>query len=62
MTFALMLWSNAHGLATLVVDGPLARKLPPEANLETQLMDVINLSAHMVALQAAEMGLVPVGQ
>jgi AcrR family transcriptional regulator len=62
MTFALMLWSNAHGLATLVVDGPLSRRLPPEADLEAQLMDVVSLSAHMVALQASEMGLVPAGQ
>lgn len=62
LTFALMMWSNAHGLSTLVVDGPLARKLPPGADFEAQLMAVIDLSAHMVALQASEMGLAPVSQ
>jgi hypothetical protein len=60
-TFAIMLWSNAHGLATLVLDGPLARKMPPGEDLEIQIQAVINLSGHMVGLQAAEMGLVPAG-
>lgn len=59
MTFALMLWSQAHGLATLLLDGPLESKLGTNFEAEKQVEAVINLSAHMVALQAAEMGLVP---
>jgi len=59
MTFAIMLWSQAHGLATLVLDGPLERKLPPGADPESQIMNVINLASHMVSLEVAEMGLLP---
>jgi AcrR family transcriptional regulator len=59
MTFAIMLWSQAHGLATLVLDGPLERKLPPGADLESQIMSVINLASHMVALEVAAKGLTP---
>lgn len=57
-TFAAMLWSLAHGLATLVIDGPLANKVPPGTDLESQIQAVIDLSSHMVALEVAEMGLV----
>lgn len=59
LTFALMLWSQAHGLAMLVLDGPLQRKLPPGADPESQIMNVINLASHMVSLEVAEMGLLP---
>jgi hypothetical protein len=59
MTFAIMLWSQAHGLATLVLDGPLERKLPPGADLESQIMNVINLASHMVSLEVAAKGLTP---
>jgi AcrR family transcriptional regulator len=58
-TFALMMWSHAHGLSTLVLDGPLANKLPAGTDLQKQVHDVIDLTAHMVSRQAAEMGLVP---
>ena len=58
-TFAAMLWSLSHGLATLVIDGPLPNKVPPGTNLEDQIQSVIDLSSHMVALEVAEMGLVP---
>jgi len=58
-TFAAMLWSLSHGLATLVIDGPLPNKLPPGTNLEDQIQAVIDLSSHMVALEVAEMGLIP---
>jgi len=58
-TFAFTMWSQAHGLATLVIDGPLPQKLPPGVSLEDQIDKVINLCSHMVALEAAEMGLVP---
>ena len=60
-TFAFTLWSHAHGLATLVIDGPLPNKIPPGTNLEDQIHAVIDLSSQMVALKAAEMGLVPHG-
>ena len=55
--FAAMLWSLAHGLATLVIDGPLPNKVPPGTDLESQIQAVIDLSSHMVALEVAEMGL-----
>ena len=58
-TFATMLWSLSHGLATLVIDGPLPNKVPPGTNLEDQIQAVINLATHMVALEVAEMGLLP---
>jgi hypothetical protein len=55
------MWSHAHGLATLVIDGPLPQKLLPGVSLDDQIDAVINLCSHMVALEAAEMGLVPQG-
>ena len=58
-TFAAMLWSLSHGLATLVIDGPLPNKIPPGTSLEDQISAVIDLSSHMVALEAAEKGLRP---
>jgi AcrR family transcriptional regulator len=58
-TFAFTMWSHAHGLATLVIDGPLPNKLLPGVSLDDQIDAVIDLCCHMVALQAAEMGLVP---
>ena len=58
-TFAAMLWSLSHGLATLVIDGPLPNKVPPGTNLEDQIQSVIDLSSHMVALEVAKMGLLP---
>ena len=56
--FAAMLWSLSHGLATLVIDGPLPNKLPPGTNLEDQIQAVINLATNMVALEVAEMELI----
>jgi AcrR family transcriptional regulator len=61
-TFAMMLWSLAHGLATLVIDGPLPNKVPPGTDLEDQIQAIVDLSSHMVALQVAEMGLTPQGR
>ena len=58
-TFATMLWSLAHGLATLVIDGPLPNKIPPGVELEDQIQAVIDLSSRMVSLEVAEMGLLP---
>lgn len=56
-TFAATLWSLAHGLATLVIDGPLPNKIPPGTSLEAQIDAVIELSSQMVTLTATEMGL-----
>ena len=56
--FAAMLWSLSHGLATLVIDGPLPNKVPPGTDLESQIQAVIDLSSHMVALEVAEMELI----
>lgn len=56
--FAAMLWSLAHGLATLVIDGPLPNKVPPGTDLESQIQSVIDLSSHMVALEVADMELI----
>lgn len=35
-----LLWSQAHGLATLLIDGPLVNKLPPEVSVD-QLIDTV---------------------
>ena len=40
-----LLWSQAHGLATLLVDGPLAAKLPPELVIETLVDEVARAAA-----------------
>ena len=55
MVWASTLWSTAHGLATLVIDGPLAIKLArefgPEA-VDDHLDHVIDLVSEMVSHQA----------
>jgi hypothetical protein len=56
-----MLWSQAHGLATLILDGPLMNRLPVGVDAESQIQAVIELASQMVSLQATEMGLVPQG-
>lgn len=33
LTLPVLLWSQAHGLATLLIDGPLSQKLPPEVSV-----------------------------
>jgi AcrR family transcriptional regulator len=59
LTFALMLWSQAHGLATLFLDGPLESRMGSQLETEKQVDAVIELAAHMVSLEAREQGLVP---
>jgi AcrR family transcriptional regulator len=44
-----LLWSQAHGLATLLIDGPLARKLPPEVSVETLVDSVAELASRQIA-------------
>jgi AcrR family transcriptional regulator len=59
LTFALMLWSQAHGLATLFLDGPLESRMGSRLDTEKQVDAVIELAAHMVSLEAREQGLIP---
>ena len=58
-TWASLLWSTAHGLATLIIDGPLRQKLPSGLSVDRHVTDVIALMSEMVERQAAAMGLAP---
>lgn len=58
-TWASLMWSTAHGLATLIVDGPLETKLPDGIDLDRHIDDVISLMTEMVESQAVRMGLTP---
>ena len=57
--WATLLWSTAHGLSTLILDGPLLPKLPAGVSLETVISDVVDLMSGMVERQASRMGLLP---
>jgi AcrR family transcriptional regulator len=59
LTFAFMMWSQAHGLATLFLDGPLEGKLGSLADAEKQVNAVIQLASHMLSLEARDLGLIP---
>ena len=52
-----LMWSSAHGFATLLLDGPLALKLDPSVPLNAHIGDVVDLMSEMVERQAAAMGL-----
>lgn len=43
--WAVFLWSQVHGTATLVLDGPLTRKLPPGRSLDDMVASVARLAA-----------------
>ncbi|MEY2966057.1 MAG: TetR/AcrR family transcriptional regulator [Ilumatobacteraceae bacterium] len=60
VTWATLMWSSAHGLATLLVDGPLEAKLPEGVSVADHIDDVVSLMTEMVERQAASMGLTPV--
>lgn len=45
LTLPILLWSQAHGLATLLIDGPLARKLPPELPVDALVDSVAVMAA-----------------
>lgn len=45
LTLPIALWSQAHGLATLLIDGPLLHKLPPETNVADVIAKVATLSS-----------------
>jgi AcrR family transcriptional regulator len=57
IAWATLLWSVAHGLATLVIDGPLVAKLSPllgSESLEQHLEKVIDLFDAMMTQQAQQ--------
>ena len=58
-TWATLMWSAAHGFATLLIDGPLERKLPTGVVVDRLITDVVALLTEMVERQAAAMGLAP---
>jgi len=53
-----LMWSVAHGFATLLLDGPLVSKLDPAIDPDRHLADVVDLMSEMVDRQAVAMGLV----
>jgi AcrR family transcriptional regulator len=52
LVWAVTLWSQAHGLATLLVDGPLRRKLPANMNIDHLIDSVGATSARRMGLLA----------
>lgn len=58
-TWATLLWSTAHGLSTLILDGPLLPKLPEGTSLEGLIDDVVGLMSSMVEARAKALGLSP---
>jgi AcrR family transcriptional regulator len=60
LTWATLMWSTTHGFATLLIDFPLARRLPPGLSLEQHIDDVVELMGEMAARQAASMGVTPI--
>lgn len=58
-TWANMLWSVAHGLSTLLIDGPIEATLPSGIVMADHVASVIDLCAQMVSAQAIAMGLHP---
>lgn len=50
MVWAVTLWSQAHGVATLLVDGPLRRKLPPDVSIDDLIDKIGALSAHRMGI------------
>ena len=47
-----LLWSQAHGLATLLIDGPLRNKLPPELTIDALVDSVAALVARSMDTSA----------
>lgn len=46
--WASLMWSTAHGLATLLIDGPLVAKIPKGISVEEHIDEVITLMSQMV--------------
>ena len=55
--WASLMWSTAHGFATLLLDGPLLAKLPAGLDVEVHIEDVIGLMNELVLAGAARLGL-----
>jgi AcrR family transcriptional regulator len=51
--WASLMWSTAHGFASLLIDGPLVVKIPQDVPVERHIEDVIDLMTQMVDNQAA---------
>lgn len=51
--WASLLWSTAHGFATLLLDGSLLAEVPQSINSKQHIEDVIDLMTEMVDRQAA---------
>jgi len=51
-TLPTLLWSQAHGLATLLIDGPLRNKLPPELTIDALVDSVAALVARSMDTSA----------
>ena len=51
-TWASMMWSLAHGFSSLLVDGPLAAKLPSGLHVEEHVTEFVALATEMVENQA----------
>ncbi len=49
LTLPVLLWSQAHGLATLLIDGPLTQKLPPEVSIDHLIASVGKLITESLA-------------
>jgi AcrR family transcriptional regulator len=52
--WASFLWSNAHGFATLITDGPLISKLPDSVTFESHLHEMATLVASTVEANIAQ--------
>ncbi len=48
LTLPIALWSSAHGLATLLIDGPLEAKLPPEASIDSVVDSVARFTSRSI--------------
>ena len=56
-TWASMVWSCAHGLCTLLLDGPLLAKMPSGMSADDLVEGVVDLFSAMIGQKARETGL-----
>lgn len=62
LVWATLMWSTAHGLATLLIDGPLIARLSSLSSrtvVEHHIAAVLELMSQMVDKQATSMGIAP---
>lgn len=57
--WASTLWSGAHGLSTLLLDGPLQNRMPRGMTTKELIDGVVEIFSSMVDLKARESGLEP---